>query len=512
MAELHASFSAEAMDLVRRELTKLRHAVALTPGAGGTPLPPPLLLCREEMLLHRESSIALLGGPDSALLAPPFTGIDRITVKEALEGIEVVGIYFSASWCPPCKRFTPQLAKAHTWLKDHGKGFEVVLASMDRDEVAFDEYRKAMPWPALPFHSSVVTALADRYRVQGIPKLVLVNAEGEIISDDGVRLLRKHAKAFPWSRAKPPETPHLHGLHERLLRHDAVDPGSRQELPRYKEIDMIAQPARVETHTDAVAAVRWCDWLATALAVQSHSVHNTNFLKVALIEFTFTQLLPVPAPEKTKDADACLWRVPMLYDEQLSLLILLQRIIEHFASSALSLNHTRSMDAVRMVVPAVVAAIADCVMRQLATNIPSEVTQHLRGVVDGDAKHKGFALDADALAAQSAVVVCHTPEINLARTRTLDYFASHSNLTKVFQWDKTKDLTPGLCKWLRFVCADRTFPADNGSMIKYMTDIDALLIKNYPEFRCYRDIAFYFKFFLNPDIRCFPGVDHATSQ
>ena len=419
---------------------------------------------------------------------------------------------------------------------------------MDKEEEAFDEYRSAMPWPALPLHAPVVTALADRFRVHAIPRLVLLSADGDLISDDGVRVLRKHAKAFPWSGAKPPETPHLHGLYERLLRPDAVDPGSRQELPRYKEIDMIAQPARVTTHTDAVAAVRHCDWLCTALAVQAHSVHNTNFLKVALIEHTFTQLLPVPAPEGSADAATCVWRTPQLYDEQLSLLILLQRTIEHFASSALSLNHTRSLDAVRMVVPTCVATIADCVLRQLATNIPSELSHHLRCVVSGEEQHKGFGLDAGALAVQSAVVVCHSAELNIARSRALDYFAAQK-LTKIFQWDKHRDLTPGLAKLLRHVCADRAFPSDSSSLIKYVTDVDALLMKNYPEIRCYRDsmasdartsdadarcnatcgdfgggdlscllstlpaaVAFYFKFFLNPDVRCFPPPEQVTSQ
>lgn len=79
--------------------------------------------------------------------------------------------------------------------------------------------------------------------------------------------------AFPWSTAAPAQTPHMHMLCERLLRLEDVDPGPRQALPRYKEIDMLAIPSRVESRADAVDAVRWCDWLCTALAVQTHSVH-----------------------------------------------------------------------------------------------------------------------------------------------------------------------------------------------------------------------------------------------
>ena len=33
----------------------------------------------------------------------------------------------------------------------------------------------------------------------------------------------------------------------------------------------------------------------------------TNFLKVALLQYTFTQLLPMPAPASDAAADAALW-------------------------------------------------------------------------------------------------------------------------------------------------------------------------------------------------------------
>jgi hypothetical protein len=272
----------------------------------------------------------------------------------------------------------------------------------------------------------------------------------------------------------------MHMLTERLLRLDDVDAGPRKELPRYKEIDMLALPACVKNREDAVSAVRWCDWLCTALSVQSHSVHNTAFLKFALVEYVFTQLLPVPAPFRGRGEATCVWRAPLVYEEQRTMLEVLARIIEHFAASALSLNHTRSTDSVRMVVPAVIAAIADCVMRQKATNEPSELCMHLAGVPDGDDAHQGFTLDCGPLAAQAALVACHSGELNMARTAVLDYFASMRRLPKIFRWDRSNKFPLELARWLRHTCADRSFPADNMSLIGYMTDTDALMIKNYP--------------------------------
>jgi hypothetical protein len=52
---------------------------------------------------------------------------------------------------------------------------------------------------------------------------------------------------------------------------------------------------------------------------------------------------------------------------------LLQRIIEHFAAAAFALQANRSFDAVKIIIPSVIASIADVVMRKKATDIPSEV-------------------------------------------------------------------------------------------------------------------------------------------
>ncbi len=51
----------------------------------------------------------------------------QVSARDALQG-KYVGVYFSASWCPPCQRFTPMLIKAYSdSLK--GKNFEIVFVS-----------------------------------------------------------------------------------------------------------------------------------------------------------------------------------------------------------------------------------------------------------------------------------------------------------------------------------------------------------------------------------------------
>ena len=89
-------------------------------------------------------------------------------------------------------------------------------------------------------------------------------------------------------------TPHLHPLYERLLRPHPVDTGLAHELPSYTPIDLLQLPLTVTTLEQAIDAIRHTDRLATLISVQSHSVKNTRHVVASLIQFTFTQLLPMP--------------------------------------------------------------------------------------------------------------------------------------------------------------------------------------------------------------------------
>ena len=44
----------------------------------------------------------------------------------ALADKQVVGLYFSAHWCPPCRGFTPKLAEVYTAIKGTGKSLEIL--------------------------------------------------------------------------------------------------------------------------------------------------------------------------------------------------------------------------------------------------------------------------------------------------------------------------------------------------------------------------------------------------
>jgi len=109
-------------------------------------------------------------------------------VKEGvLDGKKVIGIYFSAHWCPPCKSFTPILAQAYNEMKEEdADGLEIVFVSSDQSQQQFEEYYGEMPWVAVPFGDERKGQLGSKFSVTGIPMLVIVNGStGEVISTNG---------------------------------------------------------------------------------------------------------------------------------------------------------------------------------------------------------------------------------------------------------------------------------------------------------------------------------------
>merc|ERR1712054_211548 len=124
-----------------------------------------------------------------------------VPTTTALKDIDAVGIYFSAHWCPPCRGFTPKLAEIYNTMKAAGKKFEIIFASSDRDTAAFDEYFKEQPWLAIPYvDRSKKDALSKKFKVQGIPSLVIVDKEGKTITTDGRSAVTEDpaGENFPW--------------------------------------------------------------------------------------------------------------------------------------------------------------------------------------------------------------------------------------------------------------------------------------------------------------------------
>mmetsp|Transcript_21329 Transcript_21329/g.19405 ORF Transcript_21329/g.19405 Transcript_21329/m.19405 type:complete len:150 (+) Transcript_21329:49-498(+) len=111
-----------------------------------------------------------------------------VSTNDVLNNKKLIGIYFSAHWCPPCRGFTPVLSKFYEDFKEQDlDGLEIIFVSSDSDDDSFDLYYKEQPWVALPFddkdHSD---SLSNKYDVSGIPSLIILDGvTGKIKDRDG---------------------------------------------------------------------------------------------------------------------------------------------------------------------------------------------------------------------------------------------------------------------------------------------------------------------------------------
>ena len=124
-----------------------------------------------------------------------------VDTAAALSGKGHVGIYFSAHWCPPCRGFTPKLAE---WYNANAEklGMEIVFVSSDKDAGQFDEYFGEMPWAALPFaERDLKASLSKKFKVNGIPAFVIVDGNGNLVTDKGRNGVASDptGASFPWA-------------------------------------------------------------------------------------------------------------------------------------------------------------------------------------------------------------------------------------------------------------------------------------------------------------------------
>jgi len=129
----------------------------------------------------------------------------KLVDVDVLKSKKYFGLYFSAHWCPPCRQFTPKLAKFVKDFKTTRDDVEFIFCSSDRDEKSFKEYFATMGFLGLNVFGSaegkaLKAYLSDKMQVQGIPHLAIVDSEGNVISKHGRTMVEEDPKGteFPW--------------------------------------------------------------------------------------------------------------------------------------------------------------------------------------------------------------------------------------------------------------------------------------------------------------------------
>ena len=121
-------------------------------------------------------------------------------IPESLTG-KYIGLYFSAHWCPPCRKFTPILSDVYKVLREAKKEFEIIFVSSDSSAREFTESFETMPWAAIPFDNDEVRMqLKSSFGVSGIPMLVILAPDGSVVNGNARSMVQQDptGKQFPW--------------------------------------------------------------------------------------------------------------------------------------------------------------------------------------------------------------------------------------------------------------------------------------------------------------------------
>lgn len=162
----------------------------------------------------------------------------RVLGQDALEG-KIVGIYFSAGWCPPCQTFTPLLCNLYDELMNRKANFEIVFLSFDKTDADMEAYflKKHRNWYALPLDDPFKEELKLKYNVTAVPKFIIINKDGEVISSKGRKEVQdKGVIAFRnWAQAA--------SIYEaKLAQAQATDDNNNAEDDKTSPEEMTDQP------------------------------------------------------------------------------------------------------------------------------------------------------------------------------------------------------------------------------------------------------------------------------
>ena len=148
----------------------------------------------QNQLLKQRSRVVAPGSPD-AIAGAARGNLVRLqngnlvsSYDEELAPKQIYGLYFSAYWCGPCRKFTPQLVAYYNQIAHDHPEFEIIFVSADKSADGMATYMResGMPWPAIEYGKLANVGALQKYAGRGIPDLVIVDASGKVLADSYV--------------------------------------------------------------------------------------------------------------------------------------------------------------------------------------------------------------------------------------------------------------------------------------------------------------------------------------
>ena len=110
-----------------------------------------------------------------------------------LEKKKFVALYYSAHWCAPCRKFTPQLVDYYNRTVAAHPEFEIIFVSSDRSRFGWETYigETKMPWLAVDFDQLGDMAGIRKLGGGSIPSLLVLDNASRIVASsyDGEKYL-----------------------------------------------------------------------------------------------------------------------------------------------------------------------------------------------------------------------------------------------------------------------------------------------------------------------------------
>ena len=113
---------------------------------------------------------------------PDITG-KKVSLADLKGKLVLIDLW--ATWCGPCKAEEPHWEKLNEQFK--GKDIAFVGISVDQDKKAWDKYVPEKNLKGIQLHAGPGNDLSAAYKVTGIPRYMLIDKKGNIITTDSPR-------------------------------------------------------------------------------------------------------------------------------------------------------------------------------------------------------------------------------------------------------------------------------------------------------------------------------------
>eukprot|EP00760_Papus_ankaliazontas_P009215 PhM_4_TR13981/c0_g1_i1/m.81553 len=305
-------------------------------------------------------------------------------------------------------------------------------------------------------------------------------------------------------------------LMESLRRLESVDhfAGAVVEQPHFVPTNFLNFPQHVTSMEEIIRVLDTCVNLITRIVSQDTVIKRIPLLVSSLISHTVIEVLPMPLGPKSRNDRECVWANRIRSGQQLHIMMRLNQLTEYFAAAAFSMASLKEYDGTRITVIGKIAVMSDIIMRQPATDRPNLISNHLKGY-----KGKpGFAPGPGKYATQTETIMMITPEVLHARTEILDYYSElHEDIPQshiLWKWEESMKECKATNIMMKQICQCEALSSrDYGYYVAGAKESQfCVLCKYHPEFKYYRDINFYFKYFMQTNPAMFPSMSNHIKQ